>query len=47
MMGEGFIDAWTVRDLVALIGTVAIVLGLSNLTFGGRKKNEHLKRTEG
>ena len=46
MIGEGFLDAWTARDILALIGTICIVFGLCNLNFGDRGDSEHLKRSD-
>ncbi len=40
-------SAWTTRDMVALVGTCLIVIGLSNLAGVGRKKEgSNLSRTD-
>lgn len=38
-----WLHGWTTTDVVAFFGTCAIVVGLSNLSFGGRKKDAHWK----
>ena len=39
--------AWNVRDLVALVGTILIVLGLSNLAgVGAKKEGSNMSRTQ-
>lgn len=40
-------SAWTARDIIALIGAILIVLGLSNLAGVGKKKEgSNLSRTD-
>jgi|GEM_PF-6635245 len=40
-------SAWTARDVVALVGTILIVMGLSNLAGVGKKKEgSNLSRTD-
>ncbi len=40
-------SAWTVRDIIALIGALLIVLGLSNLAgVGAKKEGSNLSRTD-
>ncbi len=40
-------SAWTARDIVALVGTCLIVIGLSNLAGVGRKKEgSNMSRTD-
>ena len=39
--------SWTPRDIVAFIGTCLIVMGLSNLAGGGKKKDgSNMSRTD-
>ena len=40
-------SAWTMRDIIALIGALLIVLGLSNLAgVGAKKEGSNLSRTD-
>ncbi len=40
-------SAWTVRDGIALVGALLIVLGLSNLAgVGAKKEGSNLSRTD-
>lgn len=40
-------SAWTPRDIIAFVGAVLIVLGLSNLAGVGRKKEgSNMSRTD-
>ncbi len=32
------------RDLLAFVATVSLIVGLSNLSFGGRKSDAHMKK---
>ncbi len=49
-MEQWFIEdfgAWTPRDIVALVGTILIVMGLSNLAGVGKKKDgSNMSRTD-
>lgn len=38
-----WLRGWTLIDVLGFIGTLALVYGLSNLSFGGRKKDAHWK----
>ena len=39
--------AWTLRDVVALAGTILIVIGLSNLAgVGSKKEGSNVSRTQ-
>jgi hypothetical protein len=35
---------WSTQDFIAFIATVSLVVGLSNLSFGGRRGDAHMKK---
>jgi hypothetical protein len=39
-----WLEGWTIQELIVFLGTVAIVVGLCNLSFGDKRDDAHLTR---